>query len=256
VNPHESARYINESRGPLYSDAHGEGLNRSDRILRAVRELVLTVGYPKVNVQDIANAANVGKGTIYLHWDSKDEILDEMLLHEHEQISHQLITRVRREHQRVTLSALGELLYSDVMNNAILRAYNMGDTRMLGRSAAVLGAPDRLGISLVSILTRVEYLEMLRNHGLVVTDACSLGGRLAIGAVVSGFVVRSDAATNPVRHDSCARLLAAVLHRSFEPADCPTSSQLRAALHQLRGEHPKWCAERRTRVLSKSIVKQ
>ena len=47
---------------------------RADRILAAVGELLLRFGYKRVPIEDSANRAEVGKGTIYLHWEIKQEL--------------------------------------------------------------------------------------------------------------------------------------------------------------------------------------
>lgn len=48
---------------------------RRRRILRAAAELFLKQGYRKTSIDDIARKAEVGKGTVYLHFESKGELL-------------------------------------------------------------------------------------------------------------------------------------------------------------------------------------
>lgn len=48
---------------------------KRDFIARAARELFLAKSYEEVTVQDIASAAEFGKGTIYQYFSSKEEIL-------------------------------------------------------------------------------------------------------------------------------------------------------------------------------------
>jgi AcrR family transcriptional regulator len=211
---------------------------RATRILDAMRELVLRMGYRKVNVQDVAEAAGVGKGSIYLHWNSKDDILDDVLLREARQVSGAYIQRVRRDPRLVTLGCTGEQLYLGAMANPILRGYNMGNAGLLGSRVAVAGMPDRLGISLVAMLTDEEYLGLLCRQGLLLDDVSSLGGRLSIAAVTGGFVMRRAGRREDQANEGCARLLAAVLHRSFEPNVPPTRAQLTSAVVELLADKP------------------
>ncbi|MDQ3033984.1 MAG: TetR/AcrR family transcriptional regulator [Myxococcota bacterium] len=48
---------------------------RRRRIVRAAAELFLKQGYRKTSIEDIARKAEVGKGTVYLHFESKGDLL-------------------------------------------------------------------------------------------------------------------------------------------------------------------------------------
>lgn len=56
--------------------------NRPDKrelIYDALEELMLTVPFKDISVESIAQKANVGKGSIYYYFESKDEILDSVI---------------------------------------------------------------------------------------------------------------------------------------------------------------------------------
>ncbi len=57
-----------------------ERAQRRDDILRAAREVFFQRGFHAVTVDDIAVAAEVGKGTVYLYFDTKETILAHLLL--------------------------------------------------------------------------------------------------------------------------------------------------------------------------------
>jgi len=57
-----------------------EKAQRRDDILRAAREVFFQRGFHTVTVDDIAVAAEVGKGTVYLYFDTKETILAHLLL--------------------------------------------------------------------------------------------------------------------------------------------------------------------------------
>lgn len=46
-----------------------------DKILDATERLLARYGYAKMTVEDIAREAGIGKGTIYLHFPSKEEVV-------------------------------------------------------------------------------------------------------------------------------------------------------------------------------------
>lgn len=55
-------------------------LAREERIIEAAQELFIKHGIDRVTVSDIAELANIGKGTVYKHFLSKNEILMRILL--------------------------------------------------------------------------------------------------------------------------------------------------------------------------------
>ncbi|CAG0935736.1 HTH-type transcriptional repressor Bm3R1 [Thermoflexales bacterium] len=57
-----------------------ERAQRRDDILRAAREVFFQRGFHAVTVDDIAVAAEVGKGTVYLYFNTKETILAHLLL--------------------------------------------------------------------------------------------------------------------------------------------------------------------------------
>lgn len=46
-----------------------------DAILDATNHALSTVGYKKMKIEDLARAVGIGKGTIYLHFNSKEDIV-------------------------------------------------------------------------------------------------------------------------------------------------------------------------------------
>ena len=48
---------------------------REDLILNAADRLLARYGYKKMTVEDLANEAGIGKGTVYLHFPSKEEVV-------------------------------------------------------------------------------------------------------------------------------------------------------------------------------------
>lgn len=61
-----------------------DNIEREQRILDAASELFVHYGYDKTTVSDIARAAGVSKGAIYLHFKSKDDLFEGLLIREME----------------------------------------------------------------------------------------------------------------------------------------------------------------------------
>ncbi|ROQ15865.1 TetR family transcriptional regulator [Rathayibacter sp. PhB93] len=215
---------------------------RRERILDAMRDLVLRWGYRKVCMQDVADAAHVGKGTLYLHWSSKDELLDAVLVREAGRIDAELGAALLRRPELVAFGLTAAMLYHGTMAVPLLGAYNRGDSAVLGTRGARPGAPDRLGLSLVSRLSDPGYLGALSRHHLVLGDARSESGRLAVGAVVGGFVLRPEGAGDADRNGDCARLLGTVLQRSFGQPTHDRHAEYAAAVAETVSPEGRWTA--------------
>lgn len=59
-----------------------DNVEREQRILKAAVDLFIHYGYDKTTVSDIARAAGVSKGAIYLHFKSKDDLFEGLLIRE------------------------------------------------------------------------------------------------------------------------------------------------------------------------------
>ena len=68
----EIARQIDAFIKP---EAEGRQARTRERILRAATDLFVAYGYRKTSIEDIAGAARVAKGTVYLYYDNKAELL-------------------------------------------------------------------------------------------------------------------------------------------------------------------------------------
>ena len=63
-------------------DSKSNNPEREQRILDAAADLFVHYGYDKTTVSDIARAAGVSKGAIYLHFESKDTLFEALLMRE------------------------------------------------------------------------------------------------------------------------------------------------------------------------------
>src|SRR5687767_4614778 len=59
----------------LVTGQPGSGVGQRDRILDAAERLLGRYGYRKMTVDDIAAEAGIGKGTVYLSFPSKEEVV-------------------------------------------------------------------------------------------------------------------------------------------------------------------------------------
>lgn len=103
-------------------------IERAHRILDAAAELILRWGYDKTTVDDVAKRAGVAKGTIYLHWKTRDELFAALLRRERV-----LMLDEVRESDPVTLGELFRELVSVLLRRPLLHAALLGDSEVLGK---------------------------------------------------------------------------------------------------------------------------
>ncbi len=161
------------------------------RILAAARELVLKRGVKGLTIAEIAEKAHVGKGTAYLYWGTKEDLLFGLFARD-------FLANVDNEIDALSTDpdlARPHRLVPRVVRNALdrpfVRALQTGDADLLGalarhpRSTELL---DMLGPAV--LMTRV--LPVWREYRLARTDWPLDEQAYALQALMTGFL---DAAT-------------------------------------------------------------
>lgn len=127
------------------------------RILHAASELFERQGYRKSSVDQIARKAGVAKGSVYLHFKSKAEILIHAVAEEKKQAAQQakvVLTRAQEPTQRI--EAYLELLFATIPQLPLLARLMSGDRE-------ILVALEDLGDDLATALVEQQraFLRML-----------------------------------------------------------------------------------------------
>ena len=84
-------------KGLLWPDESPKQRQKRLRILRVAHQQFLTSGYRKASIQEIATGSGVSKGSIYLYFNSKAELLFQVLAFESEAYIEQLLLVLERE---------------------------------------------------------------------------------------------------------------------------------------------------------------
>lgn len=193
---------------------------RADRILDAAAELLARWGYRKVTVDEVARRAGVGKGTVYLHWRSRDDLLFAALLREGAATFDELVRGMRADPAEVALHRYVRTIFLHAMRRPLLAAIYTRDAEVLGRLIATDGSREVVH-SKMTLST--EYLALLAEHGLLRADLSVEQIAYGIGSAVLGHLV-IDPMLPPelaVPVETKADLLAEMVRSSFEPAAAP-----------------------------------
>lgn len=196
---------------------------RARRTLDAAGELLLRWGYKRVTVEDIARRAEVGKGTVYLHWKSKDELFDALLLREFAAGLSHMVAALRRQPRDALLHKTVRRLFLVTMHRPLLKAFASRDTEVLGKLAAV-GSPGMRRHMERSRAANHAYLRLLSDHGLFHAEPSLEAAAYALQAATTGFFLADQLPASTLQ-DVCPRLkadaLARIIRRSFEPIELP-----------------------------------
>ncbi|MBE2997919.1 TetR/AcrR family transcriptional regulator [Nocardiopsis sp. HNM0947] len=166
---------------------------KARRILDATRELVLEHGIRKVTIADIARQAGVGKGTLYLYWSNKEELLLGLFGRELIAELGRVAKALDAEPDLVRPRRLAPLMIRTAIDRPLPRHLHAGDVDTL-RLLAHNGATSEVFARAAPSALAAAVLGVLRRHGLVRTDRPEADQALALHALLIGFLdTRTDA---------------------------------------------------------------
>jgi len=158
---------------------------RGDRILDAAAELLLRFGYSRVTIDDVAQLAEVGKGTVYLHWHTREELFGAVLGRELAQALDEVAEGMVVHPGSWQLHRLARALFLALGRRPLLIALFRSDPEVLGKFVGRRAAERarRRAIPLG------EYLGLLSAHGQLREDLSADDLTLAFISVWMGFVL-------------------------------------------------------------------
>lgn len=203
---------------------------RACRILDAAGDLLLKHGYKRVTVDDIAARAMVGKGTVYLHWKTKNDVFAMVLLRDAVTLLRTLLAGMRADPREILLHRISRTSFLEIMRSPLSRALYTGDVETLG-AMAKSKAPAFQDLQLFGHKFDETYNAVLRQHNLLRTDIDPASQRYAINAASRGFFVldRPPFTDDQITLEAKADALADTIQHAFGPLDEPAEFELRAA---------------------------
>lgn len=180
---------------------------RGHRILDAAAELIERWGYQKTTIDDVAKRAGVAKGTIYLHWRTRDDLFVALLRRERVHLIEDM-----RASAPATLSELYGRFVAATLRRPLLRAVLLGDAEILGKFTRM----KRQSTTALELGDSFDaYLGSLIEHGAIRREPGD--HELVIGSVVYGFVFLPDQLPDTARpsDERVAELVTDTLERTL-----------------------------------------
>jgi AcrR family transcriptional regulator len=164
---------------------------KAARILAAARELVLKRGVKGVTVAEIAEKAHVAKGTVYLHWATKEDLLVGLFARDFLAALDGYLDALNSDPDFARPHRLCPRLVHTGLEFPFIRAMQGADADMLGvltqhpRTTELL---DRLGLAALMYLV----LPVWRRHRLARTDWPLDEQAYAMQSLMAGFSAAAD----------------------------------------------------------------
>jgi AcrR family transcriptional regulator len=190
---------------------------RAERILDVTAELLQEHGYRRVSIEDVAARARVGKGTVYLHWKTREALFWAALQREAMRLLDDLVSQLGEDAGLALPHRLMRVIFVEVLRRPLVKAVLLSDPEVLG----ALAADDSVAAAQRELAGNPDYLDLLARHGLLRPGLASTSAGHILGSVMRGFFFDQDADMHSGRGkvlpaEQRADLLAEVLARTLE----------------------------------------
>lgn len=159
---------------------------RAERVLDAAAELLVRWGYQRVTIEDVARHVGIGKGTVYLHFRTKDALFLTVLLRAHRHVIEAMADRMLADPAEALPSRMMRLTYLQLAADPMARSLYLGDGEVLGRLAHE-GADTLGGLAVRRDEVARTQVTLLRDAGCMRTDLGVEEQMYVMGALAAGF---------------------------------------------------------------------
>jgi TetR/AcrR family acrAB operon transcriptional repressor len=204
---------------------------REAEILNAASDLLIRYGYDKMTMDDLAEAAHVSKGALYLHFESKQALIDALIQREAERTVADFAQRLSSV-QRITLAELFRSSTLALAANPVMRALMNRDRRVLGD---YLRRAAQLPIMQQYTSFSADLMRQFQDAGLVRRDMPpEVIAHLLLSLRYGLFVVQDFAPQHqPPPIEQVGEGLVKLLDTGFAAADEPRDETAHAAVDAL-----------------------
>jgi AcrR family transcriptional regulator len=196
---------------------------RADRILDAAAELMLRWGYNKTTIDDIARYAGVAKGTIYLHWKTREDLFTALMKREYIRLMEDLQQRIANDPEGGTLHGITKHSVLATMKTPLMKAVLLRDTDLLGewmRKESASGSYSE------QIAQSLALLELFRSRGVLRDDIDVRKQAYMLDAITMGFLVIDQYMPNDFKYsdEEVVEMMTETVERAFAPSS-PSTAQ-------------------------------
>ncbi|MEU0535999.1 TetR/AcrR family transcriptional regulator [Amycolatopsis tolypomycina] len=188
---------------------------RADRILDAAGELLLRMGYRKVAIDDVARAVGIGKGTVYLHWRTKELLFQALMMRESADLTDELLAMIKADPAMI-------LPHRMIPGSFLITHRRPLVMAMLRGNAEMFGALGDLALKKQQAEVGVQFEDVMLRWGLIRPDVPHV--TYALRAATLGFYVGDTVSSEyegDIPLEDKADVLAHLIRTAFEPPGEP-----------------------------------
>ena len=190
---------------------------RADRILDAAAELMLRWGYNKTTIDDIARSSGVAKGTIYLHWKTREDLFLALMRREYVRLVEDIQQLIADDPEGGTLEGITKYSMLVTMKSPLMKAVLLRDTDLLGEWLRNEFASVSFSQQIAQSLGLVE---LFRSRGVIRDDIDIRKQVYMLDAITIGFLVIDQFMPDDFKYsdEEVAEMTAETVKRTFAPS--------------------------------------
>jgi AcrR family transcriptional regulator len=193
---------------------------RAELIMDAAAALLQAHGYRRVSIDDVAARAGVGKGTIYLHWKTREALFWAVIQRETARLLEGLLAALSADPGLALPHRLMPEIFVALADQPLVKALLMSDPEVLG----TLARDEGVRAAQRELAGNPNYLNLLAEQGLLAPGLTTAQAGHILDSVLRGFFTADDRLPLPEQ----AGLLAQVLRCSLEAPQDPGPEALSA----------------------------
>lgn len=215
--------------------ANSDNQEREQRILTAAADLFVHYGYDKTTVSDIARTAGVSKGAIYLHFESKDALLEALIIRETMAYAEKWLELIEADPKGGTIGGMYKNSLYALSSSDFMAAMFKQDGRVLG---TYLRKPDHLFRATrdkQEPSDRLRFVQMMQAAGAMRQDIDARVVAHVMDMLAYGLVGLDDVLPRekmpPI--EDVIEGIAGIMDRALTPPDGGDSEAGKAILRQI-----------------------
>ncbi|GHO71520.1 hypothetical protein KSC_104120 [Ktedonobacter sp. SOSP1-52] len=227
---------------------------RKQTILDAASELLLWQGYDKTTMSDVADAVGLNRALIYPHFNSKDALVEALIVRELERYMDEWNTSLDADPLGGTVASIYRSMVHVVKGNSLRAAIHTRDERTFGK---YLRKPGNLFTRWPPTSFTLDFLLAMQEVGVVRQDVNIKALAVILDALTPAILERLSSRVAKSRgasrdsseptYDELLETIAEMLERMVTPPEEANLEAGKAALRQ---------GLEQTRVRFRAIIKQ
>ena len=193
---------------------------REQCLLDATALLLIAHGYDKTTVADVALAAGVSKGAVYLHFDSKEALFDALVLREMKAFAQRWLDAVEATPEGGRIGPLFRIALQQLCEHELLASLMRADSRVLGSALRRPGTRLQAGRS---PMARQAFVQAMQSAGALRADLDAAVTAQILGLLSAGLVQLAAQGSQGSR-EALLDAIADMLERAFSPPPPARSS--------------------------------